>query len=182
MQATVDISKALKVPGWMSERELLWLATMATICHTIVEFGSFHGRSTRALADNCDKARIWAVDPWNGDYPSPEGDTLAAVNTYVYPNFCQNLADHINSGRVVPHRGFSYSFKLPYQVDMVFIDGDHRYETVLKDIDRAFELVKPGGIISGHDYDFPMWPGVKKAVDEKLGKVDIEETIWWKLK
>lgn len=178
MQATVAISKALTIPGWMSERELLWLATMATECNLIVEFGSFYGRSTTALADNC-KGRVWAVDPWSGNYPDNEGTAMNTVNTYVYPHFRQFLSDHIKSGRVVPHRGFSYSFKLPYQVDMVFIDGDHREDTVHRDIDKALELVKDGGIISGHDYGHPMWYGVKNAVDSRFPKIQIEETIWW---
>lgn len=178
MQATVDISKALTIPGWMSERELLWLANKAARYQYIVEFGSFHGRSTRALADNC-SGRIWAVDPWNGDYPKQNGETFEKVNTYVFPQFCENLKEHIKSGRLIPVRGFSYSFKLPYQVDMVFIDGDHRYETVLKDIDKAMELVKTDGMVCGHDYN---WDSVKQAVHEKLGSVMVEDTIWFQTK
>jgi predicted O-methyltransferase YrrM len=77
---------------------------------------------------------------------------------------------------------FSYQFSLPYKIDMVFIDGDHRYETVVKDIKKAFELLKPGGLICGHDYDHPNWPGVKQAVDEYVGNVEIEGTIWFKEK
>lgn len=175
MQATVDISKALTIPGWMSEGELLWLAEHAKECKTIVEFGSFHGRSTRALGDNCIDGRVWAVDPWNGEYKSVEGDVALTVNTFVYPQFCENLRDLIISGRVVPHRGFSWSFRLPYQVDMVFIDGDHRYETVLKDIDKALELVKDGGLICGHDYN---WTTVEQAVHERFLSVEVFETIW----
>lgn len=175
MQATAVSPEILSIRGWMSPSELLWLAQQATSHNLIVEFGSFCGRSTRALADNC-KGRVWAVDPWAGFYPNEAGRQMDGVNTYVYPEFCRNLADHIKSGRVVPYRGFSQSFRLPYQVDMVFIDGDHRYETVLKDIDKAFELVRPGGIIAGHDY---YWDGVRQAVSEKVGKVDTEETIWY---
>jgi len=183
MQAIVDISKALSIGGWMSRRELLWLASEAQECNKIVEFGSFHGRSTRALGDNIkEDGKVWAVDPWNGDYPDESGTALGEINTYVYPYFRANLLDLITVGRVIPIRGFSFSFYLPFQVDMVFIDGDHRYETVLRDIDRACGLAKSGGIVCGHDYGHPLWPGVKKAVDEKFGDVGIEETIWWKIR
>jgi len=183
MQATVDISKALSVQGWMSDRELLWLAERAREYDTIVEFGSLMGRSTRALADNIkESGTIWAVDPWAGDYYQVDGDVLRMVNTYCYPQFYENLKDHIDCGRVIPTRGFSYSFKLPFVVDMVFIDGDHRYETVLKDIDKTLELVRPGGMICGHDWDHPNWPGVRQAVTIKFGFVDVEDTIWWKIR
>lgn len=180
----VDISKALAIGGWMSEKELTWLATMARQCYSIVEFGSFHGRSTRALADNLpsDMGRIWAVDPWNGDYELEDGQILQAVNTFVMPYFLHNLKDHIDKKTVIPTRGFSFTFKLPITVDMVFIDGDHRYESVVKDIHKALSLLRKGGIICGHDYGFNTWPGVKRAVDELLSDVKIEDTIWWTLK
>jgi len=177
----VDISKALTIPGWMSERELTWLAMRAQECNIIVEFGSFYGRSTRALADNTDGV-VYAVDPWNGDYPDESGVALKAVNTYVMPQFVRNLEDHIANDKVFPVRGYSFNFVMKCSVDMVFIDGDHRYESVKKDILKAQELLRDGGIICGHDYNHPLWTGVNKAVHELLGKVQVEDTIWWKVK
>lgn len=183
-QATVDISKALSISGWMSEGELLWLAEQASKCKYIIEYGSLQGRSTRALADNLQNGGcIWAVDPWNGDYYIDyTGDTLNQVNTYVMPVFKENLRDHIKSGRVVPSRGFSFSFLPPHPVDMVFIDGDHRPETVIRDIQQALVSLRDGGIISGHDYGHPMWPGVKEVVDYTFGNVNTCESIWWTTK
>lgn len=35
--------------------------------------------------------------------------------------------------------------------DMIFIDGDHRYEGVQKDYTNALQLIRPGGIIGFHD-------------------------------
>lgn len=177
-QATID--KALGIAGWMSPGELLWLASKAMECQYIVEFGSYHGRSTRALADNIpENGKVWAIDPWNGDYYFDNTENkLELVNTYVLPLFRRNLRDHIYTGRVEAIRGWSYNFNPPHLVDMVFIDGDHRPETVIRDIDKALSILKPNGIISGHDYGHPMWPGVKEIVDSKLGKIKVEETIW----
>lgn len=180
MQATVDIEKALSLQGWMSLDELLWLATKARESRLIVEFGSFQGRSTRAMADNLmPNGVIWAVDPWSGEYPGVTGEDMKEINTYCYPIFQKNLMDHIVADRVVPYRGFSYRFRLPFEVDMVFIDGDHRYETVCKDIDSALRLLKSGGTICGHDYQ---WEGVCKAVHEKLDRIEVKDTIWFTTK
>lgn len=177
----VDISKALTIGGWMSEDELLWLASQARNHKYIVEFGSLHGRSTRAMADNMmPNGKIWAVDPWAGDYYNEDNIDIP-ISTYVMPYFIQNLSDRIRENKVEPVREFSYRFKLPFQVDMVFIDGDHRYETVIKDIKKAFELLKDGGLICGHDYNHPSWPGVKKAVDilvDTMSPIKVEGTIW----
>lgn len=175
----IDISRALVTPGWMSERELIWLATKARDCKIIVEFGSYLGRSTRAMADNCEGI-VYAVDPWSGKYQTDDGAELMDVNTYVMPFFLNNLEDHVESGKVVPKRGYSYNFKLEVAADMIFIDGDHRYETVVKDIHKAIELLGNRGLICGHDYNHPIWPGVKKAVDQLLGKVEVEDTIWFR--
>lgn len=166
----------------MSERELIWLANSASKSKLIVEFGSFCGRSTRALADNTDGV-IYAVDPWNGDYPMDDGSPMAGVNTFALPTFVANLKDHVNSKKVIPCRTFSDLFNLPagLKADMVFIDGDHRYEPVKKDIHKALELLKPGGIISGHDYS-DGFVGVIKAVNELLDETNREDTIWWTLK
>lgn len=174
----LSLEKALAIPGWMSLSELTWLASRASECSKIVEFGCFHGRSTRAMADNT-SGTIWAVDPWSGDYPTESGEILKQVNTFVMPEFLDNLKEHVESKRVLPIRQYSTTFNLPFQVDMVFLDGDHRYATVVKDIEKSVSLVKEGGIISGHDYGHPLWTGVKKAVDELLGPVKVVDTIWW---
>ena len=183
MVGQLILDKALVIPGWMAFDELSWLAEQATKCYTIVEFGSFHGRSTRALADNT-PGKVIAVDPWNGDYYEDAGNKLELVDTFVYPLFKHNLEDHIESGKVVPIRGFSHNFKyFGNKVDMVFIDGDHRYKQVVRDIHKAKELLKDGGILCGHDYssssDFT-WFGVKKAVDEIFGidNIEVINTIW----
>jgi hypothetical protein len=181
----VDISRALTIGGWMSEDELLWLATQAHRYQYVVEFGSLHGRSTVAMADNMlAPFKLWAVDPWAGDYYNEEGSPIP-ITTYVYPYFRQNLAEHIKAGHVIPVREFSYRFSLPYHVDMVFIDGDHRYETVVKDIKKAFDLLKNGGLICGHDYGHQDWPGVKQAVDSlvsTMSPIKVEGTIWSAIK
>jgi predicted O-methyltransferase YrrM len=63
-------------------------------------------------------------------------------------------------------------------VDFVFIDADHEYDSVVKDINAWLPKIKQGGIISGHDYFNPC--GVKKAVDEKFGnEVKFNGPCWY---
>lgn len=49
-----------------------------------------------------------------------------------------------------------------WSLDFVYIDGDHSFDSVMQDIIVWSERVRPGGVVSGHDYDDP---GVKTAVD-----------------
>ncbi len=66
-------------------------------------------------------------------------------------------------------------------VDCCFIDADHSYSSVFRDIKRAAPLVKPGGTLAGHDYHAEEHPGVVRAVDELIGpRVKRHgRTCWW---
>lgn len=82
----------------------------------------------------------------------------------------------------------------PKSLDLVFIDCQHEYEGVKKDIQAWLPKVKDGGIISGHDYDpenlyIPGLNGVGRAVKEQFGEVNLDHDdaepegnnhVWWK--
>jgi predicted O-methyltransferase YrrM len=63
-------------------------------------------------------------------------------------------------------------------IDMLFIDGDHEYESVKRDIELWAPFVASGGLLCGHDY-FDA-PGVQQAVREMLP--DHEMGSIWSLK
>lgn len=70
------------------------------------------------------------------------------------------------------------------ELDFVYIDADHSYRGVRKDLCTWFGKVRDGGIIGGHDYDHPNFPGVKKAIDEFFRRFDWKineegEGVWW---
>ena len=50
--------------------------------------------------------------------------------------------------------------------DFVFLDGGHKYETVLNDLKSLRKVVLNKGVILCDDYDLTYAPGVKKAIDE----------------
>ena len=66
-------------------------------------------------------------------------------------------------------------------IDFVFIDADHVYENVHKDILAWLPKIKPGGVIAGHDY-IEYHPGVIQAVNEVFGdnfcKDYLDEQCW----
>lgn len=77
----------------------------------------------------------------------------------------------------------------PHTLDFVYIDGDHRYEAVKADIAAWYPVVKPGGILGGHDY--PPRDSQKKltdAVDEFCERYGYElhtrasDRDWWIVK
>jgi hypothetical protein len=74
----------------------------------------------------------------------------------------------IAEGRCEVYATYSTSFASTVEsesVDVVYIDGSHKYEDVVKDIESFWPTVDVGGFLCGHDY-MRDWPGVTKAVDE----------------
>lgn len=185
----VDISRALDIRGWMSASELTWLAEQARAADRVIEIGCALGRATRALGDHV-RGVVVSVDPWTGDYANDNGTTarwfrkLAPSGSAMFAAFQGHVGDLIASGRVQPVRATSQvahaSLAAEGLVDLVFLDGDHRAAEVARDIEMYRPLVRPGGVLAGHDYGRPDWPGVRQVVDAVFGDaVQVVETIWW---
>ena len=183
----LDTTRARAIPGWMSPIELLWLAAEAARCTTIVEVGCWQGRSTRALADHVRAGGVvHAIDRWAGPVYTVAG-AEHPFRSDVWREFADHLADHLIAGTVRPWVAPS-AVALPGLVeligpvaDLVFLDGDHRYASVAADLAAARALVRPGGVLAGHDYGNRTWPGVTAAVDAAAGdrRVGHVESIWW---
>jgi len=153
--------EAAAIPGWMSLAELQWLYQTSQKMESVVEIGSFKGRSTYALLSGC-KGPVYAVDPFPGNpFPANPGST--------YDNFVMNVG-HFENLKIVKMTSeiAAGDGHIPPQVDMVFIDGDHNYEEVLKDL--RMWTPRARRIICGHDFLDPQWPGVRQAVEEFYGK------------
>lgn len=181
----LKLDKAMACDGWMNNEELKWLATKANKHGTILEMGSWHGRSTRALGDNA-KGIVYAIDTWNGSVAEPQnhGSALMENGDHAFMEFCDNNIDLIESGKIVPIRMNSESAakmlkKNGVKFSMIFIDGGHTYEEVKKDIEMWKDLLTDDGLFCGHDYN--AWIGVNQAVDELITnpKIDWGTTIWY---
>lgn len=76
--------------------------------------------------------------------------------------------------------------RLEDNLDFVYLDGNHRYEYIKKDIELYYPKVKSGGMLAGHDYKNNE-PGVILAVKESLTELGIEtfrqsNWDWWIIK
>ena len=64
-------------------------------------------------------------------------------------------------------------------IDFIFIDVDHSFESVTKDLKAWYCNVKKGGIMSGHD--FFKYEVVELSVLTNLlfHKIEFIDNIWW---
>ena len=127
----------------------------------ILEIGAFKGKSTCFIAEgisscNCE---FYTIDTWYNNGMQGHGQD-------VFPEFLKNTKAY--GEKIKPLRGYSYELRKIWpeerKIDFLWIDGDHSYQGVKRDIKDWLPLVKKNAIICFHDYRDE--PGVKKAVDE----------------
>ena len=135
----------------------------------ILEIGSWIGFSTltwaKALGFHFPAGgTIVCVDPWEdyairNDVHGPEltGAYRAMLASgLAYDLFIHNISYVPDNVKVQPIRGRSQEV-LPLlrqgAFDLIYIDGDHAYDAVYRDIEQSIPLLAPGGILSGDDLD-----------------------------
>ena len=63
------------------------------------------------------------------------------------------------------------------QIDYVFIDGGHSYETVKSDLNNCKIVIENNGIVLCDDYNLTYASGVKNAIDEFVAKEQYDKKI-----
>ena len=146
------------VQGWMTEAQGRALFDAAATCPPggrIVEIGSFQGRSTIVLALGADPSvEVVAIDPHAGNDRGPqELDGFADEAEGDNAHFEANLVAAGVRDRVTHLRKFSDDAlgDVTGSVDVLYIDGAHRYAPALADIRQWGARVSEGGTLLIHD-------------------------------
>ncbi|QIZ20224.1 class I SAM-dependent methyltransferase [Candidatus Pelagibacter giovannonii] len=63
------------------------------------------------------------------------------------------------------------------QIDYVFLDGGHAYETVINDLQYSKPVLENNGTILCDDYNLGNAPGVKQAIDEFVNDNNLKSEI-----
>ena len=76
-------------------------------------------------------------------------------------------------------------------LDFIYIDGNHFYEYVKKDIELYYPKLKSGGVMGGHDFTAVRGPDIENAdvpraviefIDKKGLELDGHPSDWWFIK
>lgn len=169
----------------------------------ILEIGCWLGHSTSILAkyakDN--DGLVICIDNFKGS-PGTFLTEYAEIHD-VRKEFISNMEELglMQNIILIPFDSFK-AFKIlsSKSFDLVFIDGNHEYESVKNDIFIGLDAIKPQGIISGHDFekDCPLdmnnlpaealtqdmyggyHCGVIKTVKDYIIKYNLSgDRIWW---
>ena len=129
----------------------------------MAEIGCYAGESTVMFMQ---KAKLlYAIDPWQAGYD--HSDPASGSDFEVVEDAFDRNTRGLN---IVKLKGTMLeAVEVLPELDMVYIDGCHKYSYVRNDIALSLQVVRSGGIIAGHDYQHGP---VVIAVQRLLGEPD----------
>lgn len=146
------------VEGWMTDAQARWLWEAARGVGPggrIVEIGSFRGRSTIVLAKAADEGvEIVAIDPHGGGDRGPgEYEPDAVIGDSDFATFHANLERAGVAPRVrhVRRPSLEALDEVDSPIDLLYIDGAHRYRFAKPDVERWGARLAAGGTLLIHD-------------------------------
>ena len=156
-----------------------------------VEIGVCGGEHARSLLETFDISTLYLVDPYEmyetyaegegknyGDTQLPLSEAFLEAKKLLEP-FKKNI-------KWIKKKSEDFVTEIKTNIDFVYVDGNHDYQFVKKDIELYYPIIKSGGMMGGHDF----YNGyaqthnqVVKAVTEFAISKDIqlyvEQPDWW---
>lgn len=171
MKETKDIN------GWFSFESVYdFLTSSIPDGGVFVECGAWLGKSSSYLCDISKKRiNIYIVDTWKGSASETDGPHSLALTHDIHSMFLSNMGNRKFTAIKKTSEEASKDFE-DNSCDVVFIDMEHTFDAVLKDIQLWLPKVKVGGYIAGHDYT-DHFPGVVKAVRHSFDLSEIVQKL-----
>ena len=146
-----------------------------------VEIGTYKAINAKSLLKTLKPQRLYLVDPYTFyDKNDSSSFGLKKVETQA-----KKLLIHHKNAIFIKETSEKAVSLIPNNLDFVYIDGNHNYEFVKKDIVLYYKKLRKGGILAGHDFDYT-FPGVIKAVSEFCVRNKINFLVlhgdWWLIK
>lgn len=136
-----------EVPTWTEPHNLAFCCEMASGGNTGVEIGTYMGASAKVMLRANPNLHLWCVDKFDLIF----GLEWVAYNTlkpWVADSRCELInGDSARGGQMLSH--------LRGKLDFVFVDDGHATEDVIRDITHFYPLLRPGGVMFGHDFEVP---------------------------
>jgi predicted O-methyltransferase YrrM len=123
---------------------------------SVIEIGSDRGVSTELFL--LTTARVVAVDPWE--------------NENSFQAFAERCAGYPHL-EVIRDKCPEALERFSAEFDLCYVDADHSYESVRRDILACTRIVKPDGWLAGHDFHHQqVEQAVRSMIDEVIAFSD----------
>lgn len=135
-----------------------------------VEIGTDEGIYAEFLLKTIPNLTLYCVDPWLAEAYEPGEQPESGEDQAFFDKRAIETLDRLKGLKAIIKRKTSLEALEDFEddsLDFVYIDGNHDFLNVIQDIQGWLKKVRPGGIISGHDYvryPFKKYNHVKAAV------------------
>jgi len=141
------------------------------------EIGVFLGLNAYNILTNLNIKKLYLIDPYLEEKGMLSGTTTGSGRISELRYSAHQRLEKFSSETVWVEKKSEHAAKdiEDGELDFVYLDGDHKYEVIKRDIELYLLKVKRFGMVGGHDYDPPdQNNGVIQAVKETLGDRDYE--------
>ena len=145
-----------------------------------IEIGVSYGDNAKSILKTLNIKTLFLIDPYLPYMCWVPKDPREALEISI-----NNLSEFNDKIVRIIKKSEDAVNDVPNDLDFIYIDGNHHYEYVKKDIELYYPKIKEGGFIGGHDYSIDFM-GVVKAVDEFVEEKNLflyrKENDWWIIK
>lgn len=147
----------------------------------VCEVGVYYGQFMEEIMTACPTLHYVGVDNWAGKFEKARGEAYRRAGQF---RNCSLIAEDSWEAATDWLSGQRF--------DLVYIDGNHRLASVMRDLEAWRHRVYKGGILAGHDFETkeetPEWEPiqVEQAVTEwsksnglKLNIINETCPSWW---
>ncbi len=124
----------------------------------VLEIGVASGIFSEIIYKNSEPSILHLIDPWKFNSEGVMGNPDNVTDEEGEKRFKEvniKFKNEIKNGKVILHRDFSYNIlqKFPDRYfDWVYLDAEHLYDDVSRDLNLLHNKIKDDGFILGHDY------------------------------
>jgi len=144
-----------------------------------LEIGVFAANLTEVLFEKIEGVKIYALDTWE---VQNKYKTRLYGGKFDMDDIYEIVKSKLKDKNVEIIKDYSDNVHkyITEKLDWAYIDGNHSYEFVLRDLENSKKLVKKGGVILCDDFgwsDTYANGGVTKAVNEFCKKYSITQKL-----
>lgn len=144
------------------------------------EVGVQSGDNAEYMLNALDMKKLYLVDVWDKYVVNQEILDTSDLYEDVRKRFAGKNVEIIRDTSTMAAKKVK-----EWDLDFVYIDGNHMYDYVWHDLRHWWVKIRRGGVLCGHDFS-PQWMGVLGAVWEfakEMGlQVQFKDIDWWIVK
>ena len=136
------------------------------------EIGVHEGITYRHLLNKCPQLTLYGIDLWQHEKHNNKFEIFYTDLISLFKDDSRSIL--IRESSFTAHQKIDDN-----SLDFIFIDADHRYTSVKKDISNWMPKIRKNGYICGHDIN---QRNVKRAVTEMIGNDYLigPDNVWYK--